>query len=418
MRNSGTIPIQRIEFVDPPSVNHTVLAGGIPLYTMSGGVEPVLHLEMIFRAGKGHERHRAASHATAALISEGTAAMNSRQIAEHMDFYGATLRVTTGVDAMSVSLYCMARMLEPTLDLLTKLLVEAVFPESELAIYKQNRIQKIRIAMEQNETIANKRISESMFGTHVYGQTTVSEDVAGLTRDHVLEHYQLLGYENLTVFLSGQVQDAHLRLVEAACARLKAGAPPRSYGPPHPQEVSFQRIKGPQAYQSAIRMGRQVVGRRHPDFAALFLLNAVLGGFFGARLMRNIRERQGLTYGIYSTIETLVKGACLIISTEAAVDKSDRVIAEIHKEISRLQEELVSDEEFEMVRNYLMGTLLMQLDGPLRSMDMIKTMIMESLDEAYFREFVRRIRETSAEDVRNAAQEYLAIPNMHTVIVG
>ncbi|MDX1406627.1 MAG: insulinase family protein, partial [Saprospiraceae bacterium] len=268
------------------------------------------------------------------------------------------------------------------------------------------------------ETIANKLISESMFGGHVYGQTTESSNVAQLRREHVIEHYAMLGSGNLSVFLSGQVRDDHLQLVESACGRLRAGSTPGSYDHPEPQDVRSIRVKGPQTFQAAIRIGRQVIERRHPDFPALFLLNTVLGGFFGARLMHNIREKQGLTYGIYSTLETLVKGACLIISTEAAVDKTERVIGEIHKEIVRLQNAPVPEQELEMVRNYLMGTLLMQLDGPLRSMDMIKTMIMESLDDAYFHQFVRDIRETSAGDVQRVAQQYLDLADLNTAVVG
>ena len=417
-RAGSHIEIRPIAAIKPPHAEKFFSNRGIPLYVVRGGSEPVLHLDLVFTAGKGHEKSRAAAHATAALFSEGTQEHPSQYIAEQLEYYGATLRATANADLLSISLYCMTKVFAPVLDIIFDLLSNAAFPSEELAIYQQNRSQKIKIALEQNETLANRQLSRNLFGDHPYGDTTTVEDVMRIERDHLLEHFAFIGSANLKVFLGGSVKEQEINTLFERLDQMKAGLRSDTFGRPQPQPPLRSILPGPQKYQSAIRMGRQIVNRSHDDFAGLYVLNAILGGFFGSRLMKNIREEKGLTYSIYSSLETLVNGACLILTTEADAKNTQRVEDEIMHEIGRLHQEQVLPEELAMVKNYLMGNFMMQLDGPFRKMDTVKMMTYENLNSEDFERFIDGINCASPQSIQAMAHKYLSPEELHVAIVG
>ena len=169
--------------------------------------------------------------------------------------------------------------------------------------------------------------------------------------------------------------------------------------------------------QAAIRFGKEVVTRKHEDFAGLFFINTLLGGYFGSRLMKNIREEKGLTYGISSSLDTLVQSSILTISTESSIENKDVVLQEIKKEMDLLQNTLISVDECEMVRNYSMGNLMMQLDGPFRSMDVVKTIFLENLSKDHFDAFVDTIKTITPVDIQKLSQKYLSWDSFHQTIV-
>lgn len=416
MSSIHEIKVHSAQNVKLPEVEKHLLQE-VPVYVMRGNSEPVLHLEFIFQAGRVHAGHPSVASATAAMLNEGTQSRTSEDIAEEVEFFGSTIRYNAGTDALSISVYSLSKHFEKTLRIVEDVLTEAVFPEPELALYKQNREQKLEISLQQNEFLATAALMKSVYGTHVYGYSVTREDILGLNRTTLLNHYSLLGRANLSAFVCGDVDAGHLKSLDKMLSHLPMGRIPMACSPPKSNTPVIQETNGPQHLQCAIRLGQQAIARTHKDFAGLFFLNTLLGGYFGSRLMKNIREEKGLTYGISSSVETLVQGSVFVISTEASVDNRDTVIQEIKSEFRKLRDTPVSVPEYTMVRNYLMGNMMMQLDGPFRSMDVIKTFVLEQVPFSHFDNFIDSINAVTPSELQSLAQKHLDWDNLHQVVV-
>jgi predicted Zn-dependent peptidase len=222
------------------------------------------------------------------------------------------------------------------------------------------------------------------------------------------------------IFLSGTYGETELDLVKNVLGSWDPGYSGTNHKPGAYQvstEPGYQEIDGPQEHQAAIRIGRKLFTQHHPDYNGLFVLNTILGGYFGSRLMTEVRENLGLTYGIYSGIDSFAEDGCLYISTETTTQNIEKVIQAIQDEIQQLQTTLVGEEELQMAKNYLMGHLMTQLDGPFASLDYIKTMKIERLPDSAFADTVRTIREITPERLQELAVRYMDLASWSTIVV-
>jgi len=416
MSSINEIKVHSAQNVALPEVEKLALQG-VPVYVLRGNSEPVLHLELIFQAGRVHASHPSVASATAAMINEGTQSRSSADIAEDVEFFGSTIRCNAGTDALSISVYALSKHFDNTLRIVEDMLTDAVFPDPELSLYKQNREQKLEISIQQNEFLATAALMKSIYSPHVYGYSATREDIQALNRATLIDHYKLVGTGNLSAFICGDVNEDHLKSLDKMLSRMPKGKTPAACPIPGLKKAFVQETNGPQHMQCAIRLGQQAITRMHKDFPGLFFLNTLLGGYFGSRLMKNIREDKGLTYGISSSVETLVQGSVFVISTEASVDNRHTVIQEIKNEFKDLRDNLISDSECVMVRNYLMGNMMMQLDGPFRSMDVIKTFVLEGVPFSNFTSFVDSINAVTPAELKTLAHKYLDWDDLHQVIV-
>jgi len=174
----------------------------------------------------------------------------------------------------------------------------------------------------------------------------------------------------------------------------------------------------PESLQASIRIGNRLFNRQHPDSHGLSVLNTLLGGYFGSRLMANIREDKGYTYNISSVVDFMQFDGCFYISTEVGNEFAQLALQEIYREMELLQTELVDEEELLMVQNYLMGNFLAALDGPFNVSEVVKIIVSEELPLSFFREGVQNVRDITAEEIQRLAQIYLQRDNMWEVIVG
>ena len=164
-------------------------------------------------------------------------------------------------------------------------------------------------------------------------------------------------------------------------------------------------------------MGANFPNRHHPDFVKAQVLNNVFGGFFGSRLMSNIREEKGYTYGIYSYLENHIQESAWVISTEAGRDVCEATITEVYKEMEELRNELVDDEELLLVRNYMMGSILGDLDGPFQIINRWKTIILNDLPTDYFYKQIHTIKTVTAAELQELANKYLQPGNFYELVV-
>jgi zinc protease len=190
--------------------------------------------------------------------------------------------------------------------------------------------------------------------------------------------------------------------------------------------VDFPRIPGkaeklrmsmPEAPQSSIRIGRQLFNRNHPDAAGFYILDTLIGGYFGSRLMTNIREDKGFTYNIESSFDPMRFDGCWYIECEVAHEAVEETLTEIYREMDELRSRLVPATELRMLKGYLLGNYLTMVDGPFATGELLRSVLSDGLDMTAFDELVRVTREISAADLMQLAQRYLHPDDCWEVIV-
>jgi predicted Zn-dependent peptidase len=240
-----------------------------------------------------------------------------------------------------------------------------------------------------------------------------------VSRQEVLDFYQRYYKEGkLVIFVAGKLHEDTFPLLEQYFGDFtNTPVQPRQIEPAGASEKKYRVTNDPQGVQGAIRIGIPFPNRHHPDFIKTQVLNNLFGGFFGSRLMSNIREEKGYTYGIYSYLENHVQQSAWIISTEAGRDVCEATITEVYKEMDILRDELVDDEELLLVRNYMMGSILGDLDGPFHIINRWKTIILNGLPEDYFYQQIRTIQSVSSEQLRDLSRKYLVPENFYELVV-
>jgi predicted Zn-dependent peptidase len=253
------------------------------------------------------------------------------------------------------------------------------FDRNELKVYTDNKIERLKIDLKKNEVLAYRHLTEAIFGPHhPYGKNVFPEDYMAITTEDLhIHHKKYILPQRGMVLVSGSFGDVETARIEKVLGHWN---PPHTNGRseistfPAESKTGYFEYDGPQVHQAAIRIGRKLFPQSHPDFDGLFVLNTILGGYFGSRLMTEIRENQGLTYGIYSSVDSFASDGCFYISTETATDNISKVIEAIGQEVDKLRNDLIPEPELQMARNYLMGHLMTQIDGPFSTMDFIKSM--------------------------------------------
>ena len=413
--------VREIESLQLPAVHHYELDNGIPVYAVDLGTQDVVKLEVVFRAGRPYEQKRLAARATARQIREGSKRYSAADVAEALDFYGCTLSIPFQLDHSIFSLYSLSKHFAPGLQLLTDLLRQPTFPEKELDAFRLRNQRRLAVDLSKNDVIAYRQVTEEIFGeSHPYGYNSQPSTYGALRREDLIAHHQrLYNRQNCCVFLSGRVTKTVMQQVNEAFSRAIPNGPLAyaQVSAPLPQRKTL-RIDRPDTLQSALRISRPLFNRQHPDYQGLYVLNTILGGYFGSRLMANIREDKGYTYNIYSSVDTMQYGGQFMIGTEVGQDVVEDSLAQIYLEMERLQQEPVGEAELRMVRNYLLGSFLTLLDGPFNVADVVRTQVLEGLPSNYLEQLAKTVRHISPEELQRLAQKYFNKTEMVEVAVG
>jgi predicted Zn-dependent peptidase len=400
------------------------LANGIPVYLLDAGTQEITRIEFIFRAGIRHQNASLVSSGVNDMLDEGTHTRNAEVIAEELDFYGAFIETETQHDNASFTLFSLNKHLSSTLPIVNDIIRNASFPEHEFGIYLTNKKQKFVVDSDKVSTLARRRFNELLFGTkHPYGTITKLEDFDVLKREMLLDfHKNNYTADRCTIIVSGKIPENIISLLDQFFGDEKWKRAGDSADSKLPNAVSDSQrvhtIEKAGAIQSAIRIGRVLFNKHHEDYLGMQVLNAVLGGYFGSRLMANIREDKGYTYGIGSGLVSMYDGGYFVISTEVGVDVTNATLKEIYFEIEKLQHELVGDDELELVRNYLIGVFLRSTDGPFAIGDRLKGILGYGLGYEYYDRYVKTIRTITPEQLRDLARKYLQKEDLIELVAG
>jgi zinc protease len=398
------------------------LDNGVPVYTIDAGTQEVFQMEMVFYAGNCFEKQKLVAATTNFLLKNGTSTKNAFEINEAFEYYGAHCGRACYNETAVISLSSLNKHLPKLLPVIKDMITDAAFLEEELATYKQNSKQRLSVNLKKSEFVAARLIDAYVYGNnHPYGTYSVAEDIDALNTAQLKEFYNEY-YLNGTcvIFVSGKLPHNLQEQLNNNFGALSLQAnnqalPTRNIEPATQKKYRIQNdVDG---VQGAIRIARHFPNRHHPDFMKVMVLNTLFGGYFGSRLMSNIREDKGYTYGIHSYVQNHLQQTAWMISTDAGKDVSEATIEEVYKEMKLLTEELVEEEELLLVRNYLIGTILGDLDGPFQIMGRWKNIILNNLDEKYFYNSVQTIKTITAEELRELAKKYLNPDDFYELIV-
>jgi len=399
---------------------HT-LDNGIRVYEINMGTQEVLKVELVFNAGRPYEDKKQIARTTARLLREGTKHHNSSQLAEQFEFYGSTLTFPINLDHTNVVLYCLKKYFDQQLPLLAEILTEPIFPQSEIDSLLQNSKQRLQLDLAKNDVVAYRKFTAFVFGEdHPYGYNSSPEIFDSITRKDLIHHHaQNFHGGNCKIFVSGKTDASTITVLNKYLGQIPV-KPAREPNALVLTDTPVEKIKitSKDTIQSAIKIGCRLFNRKHEDFYGMFILNTVFGGYFGSRLMTNIREDKGYTYNIFSALDPMIFDGYFYIGTEVGNEFLSDTLKEIYLEMDRLTTELIQPEELQMVRNYLLGNILTNVDGPFNNADIIKTLVMDQRDENQFEILVDTVKNISATSLRTLAQKYLKKEAMWEVVVG
>ncbi|MEG0948072.1 MAG: pitrilysin family protein [Bacteroidales bacterium] len=417
-------PVTRqIEHIEIPEPRLLKAPNGMDIYILDMGDQDVVRIDLMFGAGKWEQEKLLVAMFTNLMLKEGVEGMTSQEVAEHLDYYGAWLQPSATFHNSYVTLYSLNKHVDKTIPVLEKIIKNPLFPEHEFDVIRNRRKQQFRVDDEKVDVKAFNKFVELLYSKeYPYGNCAEEHQFDEVTREDLIDfHARCYQSDNCRIILTGRVTDEIIAQVIAHFGKDKWGADLHFKEPSYHTEASVAgryHVEKPDAMQSAVRIGIPLVGRTHPDYPKLRVLNTLLGGYFGSRLMANIREEKGYTYGIGSSITTLKFASYLSIATQTATEYTEPLIKEVFYEIDRLKEELVSEEELEMMKGYLMGEMARLFDGPFSIADAHQSLLANDMTSEYYHQMIQAIQSVTAEELRDLARKYLINDQFYTVVAG
>jgi len=400
----------------------TLFQNGISVYSINAGNEEVLKIDLVFNAGSNMQQIKGQANFSAKMLSEGTSKYTAAEIAEKLDFYGAYFQAKSGTDDATITLYCLNKHLKNCIPYIVEILTDSLFPEEDLEILKKNTIQNLVVNEERNSFLARRKFNQSVFGNNsVYGSFSLKEDIINIERTSLVTFYKNQYQKGIKyILVSGFVTEEVIKTIANNFDNA-------IFSPAHEDKSKYVSndfvketiyLEKENSVQSAIRIGKKLFNRNNPDFREMQLLNLILGGYFGSRLMKNIREEKGLTYGIYSAIESYPNDACWYIDTEINNDLCELGVEEIYKEVKLIRTVKIGEDELRTAKNYLLGSFLRSIDGPFSLADRFKILKDYNLNYSYFYEYIEIIKKSTADNLIILANKYLNEETFTKVIVG
>ena len=399
-----------------------ILDNGIEVYAVHAGPEELMQVEWVFHAGNWFEQQNGIAGATNHLIKNGTGRKSAFEISEQIDFFGAYLNRNCYNETANITLHTLTKHLSSVLPIVSEIITDSIYPAAELDIFRQNMKQKLEVNLKKCDFVASRLIDEYLFGIdHPYGKYSSTKTFDELQRE-ALEAYHHEFYLNgqCVIFVAGVLpKDLQHQLNQHFGALPLNRKAVREVDHPimSASEKKYRIMNDPDSVQGAVRIARPFINRQHPDFPAAQVLNALFGGFFGSRLMNNIREDKGYTYGIHSYFQNYMHGSSWMISTEAGKDVCEETIKEVYHEMKVLRDVPIPEDELLLVKNYLIGTILGDLDGPFHIIGRWKNIILNGLSEEYFYHSVDTIKKVDAQTLQGLANKYLDPAAFYELVV-
>ncbi len=399
------------------------LSNGVPVYLLGNGTVDLLRVEFVFQAGQVMEEKHLEASAANAMLTEGTLAHDANAINDLIDSTGAALTHAADKDTAGLVTVTLTRKLEEVMALAQEVLFRPSFPEKEFRMLTERRVQAFHTNRQKTSVIAREAFYEALCGSsNPYGRITKEEDYRSLTTEDLGrfhgKHYRP---ENMYITVAGREPEQALPVLDRYFAQAGSGIWQKTPVPEPRFDVSgpgfiFREVPG--SVQSTVRMGWRGITRDHPDYMELQVATMILGGYFGSRLMRRIREEKGYTYGIHAVAGAFHGIGYITIMTDVANAYRDETLSEIRTEIEKLRNEEVSDDEMTLVRNHLMGEIARMFDGPFAVADAVRGIIDYDTGADYYTRFADTVKTVTPGRIREIFNTWFRPGEAYEIIAG
>ena len=415
---------QPIQFVPFPEPAVYTLSKEVQLYCIQHGNQPVIELQVVFQGGYCYEKTPGVSLFTPKMMNEGTKSYLSAELSELFDFYGVSLAIETAFETIRLSLSALEKQIAQVIPILQEILTSPTFPIDEYDLMLSRVRQAIQVDSRKTSYWARRLSGHLLWGKeHPYGRHIGIDELKQISLDQLIEyHREIFCAENLTLVAVGNFNTENLRqLCEELISKIPLNKSVTSSNgtlAPSPNAPGTTTYPVPDTMQSTIRIALPLFKRNHPDYHALRLVNTIFGGFFGSRLMKNIREEKGYTYGIGSSLMCYKYNGMWVIQTETAHEYVQDTLQEINYEVDKLHQELVTAEELEIASNYLLGRMLGSQETPFQISDMFLTQLVNGLPADDWESAYKTIQSVTPAQIRELSQQYLNPNEMRIVVCG
>lgn len=406
--------IEKINFISPKKYS---LSESASLFWSKEVPNETARLDFLFDAGTIRDSNLLSS-LVAGLLFSGTAKKSSTEIHNELDYLGAFFDVGLSHESVLVSFYALNKNIFAVFKIFEDALENITFPQHEIDELIRERKQKLQVNFEKVGFLAQREFQKYLFADTDYAKQIQLVDYDDTKRTKIIEFYNKNYKKGLRkVMLVGNIDAIHVNMITEKCKKWAQTKRP-VFESNFKNKIVVSNIEKKDAVQSAIRIGKTLFNKNHEDFIGISILNTILGDYFGSRLMKNIREDKGFTYGINSMEVELAASGYFFIGTEVGANQKDLAIAEIKFEIARLQSELIPKAELELVKNYLLGQLLKSADGPYAMSDLFLSVDAYELDFSFYEKYIHKIQNIEAKELQDLAIKYLTWDSMTIVTAG
>ena len=414
------LPIDNVKYI---KADKTILGNDIPMYKVFSNKNDVLKIDLIFPAGFWYQPQTLVATFTSILLLDGTISLSSKEISERLDFLGSYIYPYVEKDIAGITVYCLNKHLEDTLKILNNILSEPSFPQSDLNIHIDNKRQKFFINEGKVKVQSLKVFNEMLFGKeHPYGRNVIAEDYDLINRDLITNFYKRQYHISKCIIIaSGKIDKISEDIIGKYLGSFSDNniVPDDNYDfPIITTSDTVGKFVKKDSVQNSIRIGKVMFNKLHDDYTGMQVLNLVFGGYFGSRLMKNIREDKGYTYGIGSSLISMQKAGVFMIATEAGSEFTDRIIEEVRNEIEEIRKNIVPENELQRAKNYFMGRIVRGFDGSFEMGESFKSILLYGLDYNYFDEFIKKVNSIEAKEINSLANKYLDFDSFKIAIAG
>jgi len=415
-------PVFHIDTPTVPEVLSIKLDNNIPVYLIESGTEDIMRIEFTFKAGHVNEYLPLLASTTNIMLTEGSQNYSSVELNRQLDYYGSFINLSTEKDRAGLVVFLLNKHIEKILELSMEILFRPAFPEDELQALMKKRHRWFLVNREKVQNIAMDQFFESLFGkTHPYGRKVVESDFEGMTSALLKDfHEKYYTPENMAIIVSGKIHEKTTILLNLFFGKISSQKIYIEDARNRLKSFNKKRVHVPLpgALQSAIRIGSQTINKREPDYTGLKVLDSLLGGYFGSRLMKNIREEKGYTYGISSYVASFDLSGYKVISAEVSINNTQKAIDEIYKEIELLQNVPVEKEELTVVKNFMLGEIIRMFDGPFAIAESFKSVWEFGLDNNYYHRLTEKIKTIDSDEIITLAHTYYNVEDLYEITAG
>ena len=391
------------------------------VYIFRSTTTPLLRIDLLFQAGSAYQQQPLCASAAARMLVTATSRLDSAQLAEYLDFRGIIVEPYSDTYQTALTFYTLDRYADDLMPIIADLLQSPAFSQADLDVWRNRRHAEIAALEQRSSHIARRHFYQALYGPdHPLGRYATADDALRLNHDavrqHILRHY--IGQHHTTV-LAGHI-DENSKLIE----HIPLSTPPTSKPSPLTPQISHSspshiRVPIPQSVQTSLRIGRLLpLTWDQPDYASFLILTTLLGGYFGSRLMTNLREDKGYTYGIYAHTQIYRDSIVFYILADIAAGQADEAVQQIFAELDRLRTQPVSDQELQLVRNVFVGDFLRSVDGVFELSQRFCDMKANHVDERLTDNIRHALATTTPADLQRLAANLLDPASMTVVLAG